>query len=230
MSSSYLQNLYPSITLEQLEKLNKYYELLATWSKVMNLTTIIDQEEVYIKHFYDSMLLLNTTDFANHTLCDIGSGAGFPGLVIAIMEPSCEITLLEPLQKRVRFLNVVIEELKLNNVKVFAQRAEDFVTSARQSFDIVTARAVAQLPILLELALPLLKVNGYMLAMKSQQASFELDSSLHALQELNAKVWKQFEFTLPNDFGQRVIIKMQKVDETPKKYPRAYAQIKKKPL
>lgn len=230
MPSSYLKEIYPSITEEQLLKLEEYFGLLSEWSKVMNLTAIFEKEEVYIKHFYDSILLFKTTDFRNQTVCDIGSGAGFPGMVIALMEPTATVTLLEPIQKKARFLQAVKEKLGLENVRIIAERAEDFAKTYRSGFSIVSSRAVAHLAILLELSMPLLKDKGLLLAMKGAQGKTELTEAKNALLETNAKAIETNDFTLPKDYGKRTIIKIKKMGPTPAKYPRSFAQIKKKPL
>lgn len=230
MPSTYLKEICPDITFDQLHKFEEYYRLLIEWSKVMNLTAITEQEEVYIKHFYDSFLLFKTTAFRNQTVCDIGSGAGFPGMVIALMEPNASVTLLEPIQKKASFLNVVKETLGLENVRIFSVRAEDFAKTMRNSFSIVTSRAVAHLAILLELALPLLKEKGILLAMKGAQGKNELLESKNALIQTNAKAVETIALSLPKDFGKRTIIKIKKMGPTPLKYPRSFSQIKKKPL
>ena len=142
----------------QLKQLNKYYELLIEWNKVMNLTGITEKKDVYLKHFYDSLTIckvINLNDYS--TLCDIGTGAGFPGMVLKIVFPNLKITLVDSLNKRISFLNEVIKELELDNIIAVHSRIEEF----KGNFDIVTARAVSRLNILLEYAIPLVKKDGY---------------------------------------------------------------------
>ena len=218
-------------TEEQLDNLKKYYDILFVESNKYNLTNIKELEEVYIKLFYDSLLLSKTVDLTKTlTLADIGSGAGFPGLVIKIMFPSVHITLIEPTLKRCNFLNLVINELGLKDIEVVNARAEEYIKDKRESFDIVTARAVAPLNILLELAIPFLKVEGTFLAMKGSNATDELKEASKANNILNAKVEKEYIFNLPNDLGKRTIIKFKKMGSTKDIYPRLYSKIKKQPL
>lgn len=229
-----LNNLIKEIvnpTTLQLEQLKKYYDILVVESKKYNLTTITEIEEVYIKHFYDSLLLSKTIDLtSNLTLADIGSGAGFPGLVIKIMFPNLKVTLIEPTTKRCNFLNLVINELGLKDINVINDRAENYISKMREAFDIVTARAVAPLNILLELSVPFLKVNGYFVAMKGSNAKEELEASTHAYKVLNLKQEKEDIYTLPKDLGTRIIIKFKKLGITKDIYPRMYSKIKKQPL
>ena len=186
----YLKELMPETTTKQLEELDVFYDALIEKNKVMNLTAITDYNEVYLKHFYDSLLLTKCLDINNKTLCDVGSGAGFPGLPVAIFT-ECQVTIIDALQKRIidalqkriNFLNEVITKLGLKNVKALHERAEEFVNKARSSFDIVTARAVARLNILAELCLPLVKVGGFFVAMKGSNAE-ELEEASKALKIL----------------------------------------------
>lgn len=215
----------------QLENLKKYYEILVVESNKYNLTTIKDLEEVYIKHFYDSLLLSKTIDLTqNLKLADIGSGAGFPGLVIKIMFPNLKVTLIEPTLKRCNFLNLVIKELNLTDIEVINARAEEYIKETKETFDIVTARAVAPLNILLELSVPFLKINGYFIAMKGSNAKEELIEAQNAYKVLNTTVEQEYEFNLPKDLGKRIIIKFKKLGKTKDIYPRMYSKIKKQPL
>lgn len=229
-----LNNLIKGIvnpTSLQLEQLKKYYDILVEESKKYNLTTITEIEEVYIKHFYDSLLLSKTIDLTQDLmLADIGSGAGFPGLVIKIMFPNLKVTLIEPTTKRCNFLNYVIKELDLKEINVVNDRAENYIKERRETFDIVTARAVAPLNILLELSIPFLKVNGYFIAMKGSNAKEELEIATHAYKVLNTKIEQEDIYTLPKNLGTRIIIKFKKLKETKDIYPRMYSKIKKQPL
>lgn len=213
-----------------LEQLEKYYNILKEESKKYNLTTITEAKDVYIKHFYDSLLLSKVIDLDTQTLLDIGSGAGFPGLVIKIFFPSLKVTLVEPTLKRCNFLNLVIKELGLKDIYVINERAENYIINNREHFDIVTARAVAPLNILLELAIPFVKVNGTFIALKGSNVSSELASASNACKVLNTIVEDKNTFLLPKELGTRIIIKFKKLNKTKDIYPRIYSKIKKQPL
>lgn len=227
---SELKKINIEITDTQLKQLNKYYELLVEYNKVMNLTGITEEEQVYLKHFYDSLTLTKVIDpKKEETLCDVGTGAGFPGLVIKILFPNLKVTLVDSLNKRIEFLKTVIKELELNNIEAIHARAEEYAQTNREKYDIVTSRAVAPLNILLEYNIPLLKEKKYFIAYKGN-ISQEIIDSEHALKELNAKVEKIEEFLLPIEESNRTIILIKKEKKTNKKYPRKNAEIKKKPL
>lgn len=204
-----------------------YLERLIDVNKVMNLTAITDPQEVYEKHFLDSCLIANTLKQGD-TLADVGSGAGFPGLPLAIIRDDIQVTLIEPTAKRCQFLSDVIAQIGLNNVTVINDRAEN-LTSLRESFDLVTARAVAPLSILLELCTPLAKVNGLMIAMKGQKALEELDDAKYAITKLHLTLISADTIELPSA-GLRHNLVFRKDKKTESQYPRAYNQIKKKPL
>lgn len=227
---SELKKINIEITDIQLEQLNKYYELLVEYNKVMNLTGIIELEQVYLKHFYDSLTLTKVIDpTKEESLCDVGTGAGFPGLVIKILFPNLKVTLVDSLNKRIEFLKTVIKELNLKDIEAIHARVEEFAQLNREKYDIVTSRAVAPLNILLEYNIPLLKENKHFIAYKGI-ISQEIINSEHALKELNAKVEKIEEFLLPIEQSNRTIISIKKEKKTNKKYPRKNADIKKKPL
>jgi len=211
----------------QLEQLNKYYELLIEWNNFMNLTGIVKKEEVYLKHFYDSLTIIKIIDLNNFdTLCDIGSGAGFPGIVLKIFYPHLKITLVDSLNKRINFLNNIIKELSLNNIEAKHSRIEEF--NKKNSFDIVTARAVSALNILIEYSIPLLKKDGYAVFLKANITE-EINNSKNALKQLECKIEDTIEFKLPKENSLRTIIKIKKI-KINNKYPRKYNEIKKKPL
>lgn len=217
-----LSKLNINITSLQLQQLERYYELLIEYNKVMNLTGITDKEDVYLKHFYDSLTITKVIDLNKYnTLCDVGTGAGFPGLVIKILYPHLKITLLDSLNKRLNFLNVVIKELNLKDIETVHTRVEDY----KKQFDIVVARAVAPLNILLEYCIPITKVNGYFIAMKGKNEEAD-----NALLKLNSEIIETNLFLLPIEQSNRTIIKIKKIKETDKKYPRIYSEIKKNPL
>ncbi len=217
------------VTDEKLDKLNKYYELLVSFNEKINLTAITLKEEVYLKHFYDSLTLAKIIDFNKYnTFCDIGTGAGFPGIVIKIFFPHLKVTLIDALNKRIDFLNVVISELQLKEIETIHSRIEDYGKNNRELYDIVTARAVTNLINLLEFAIPIVKVNKYFIAMKG--SNNELDTISNASKLLNIKLEDKIEFSLPYEESKRNLIKFVKLDKTNNKYPRKFSEIKKKPL
>ena len=217
-------------TQKQLEQLNRYYELIVEYNKVMNLTGITEKEQVYLKHFYDSLTIAKVIDLnKEESLCDIGTGAGFPGIVLKILFPNLKITLIDSLNKRIEFLKIVIKELNLNNIEAIHTRAEEYAIKNIEKFDVVTSRAVAPLNILLELSIPLLKINKYFISYKGN-ISREIIESENALKQLDSKIDKIEEFELPKENSNRTIIKIKKLNKTNKKYPRKFSEIKKKPL
>ena len=223
---NYLKELNIEITPEKLEQLNKYYNLLIEWNEKINLTSITKKEDVYLKHFYDSLTLNKSIDLNSvSTLCDIGTGAGCPGLVLKIMFPHLKITLLDSLNKRTEFLKLVITELNLTDIEVINSRAEEYKN--REFFDIVTARAVAPLNILLELATPISK--KYVILMKAN-CEEELKNTKNLYKELSLELESKEEFLLPFENSKRTIIRYLKTSKTNSKYPRRYDQIKKRPL
>ena len=214
------------LTKKQEQQLEKYYEMLIETNKVTNLTRITDKEDVYLKHFYDSLTIAKTVDLNQElTLIDIGTGAGFPGLVLKIVFPKLKITLLDSLNKRIDFLNKVIQELDLKEIKAVHSRIEEY----DEKFDIVTSRAVAKTNILLELSCNLAKINGYYIFLKSDIEQ-ELTESENAIKELNVKLIQKEEFYLPIENSKRTIIKFIKEGKSNKKYPRNFTKIKKNPL
>ena len=222
-----LEKLNIKLTQKQEKQLEKYYEMLVETNKHTNLTRIINKEDVYLKHFYDSLTITKVIDLTKkETLIDIGTGAGFPGLVLKIVFPNLKVTLLDSLNKRIEFLNNVIKELELTNIKTIHSRIEDF---KEESFDIVTSRAVAKTNILLELANSLVKEKGYFIFLKGSVEE-ELKESKNAIKELNLKLIQKEEFFLPIENSTRTILKIQKIGKTNSKYPRNFTQIKKNPL
>ena len=225
-----LLNLNLNIDDVMLDKFEIFYNELIRVNEYMNLTAITEHDEVYIKHFFDSLTVLGCIDDNEDVkLLDVGSGAGFPAIPLAIVS-NIDITIIDALNKRINFLNETIAKLKLNNVKALHKRAEDYVKEKAGFYDYTIARAVARLNILLELCLPLTKVGGYFIAMKSNAYNEELDEAKNALNILGGRVEKNIELDLPLDMGKRTIILIKKIKETPKKYPRLFAKIKEKPL
>ena len=208
----------------------RYADLLVEKNKVMNLTAITEPADIAALHFLDSAALLTLADFRNKTVADVGTGAGFPGLPLRIVEPSIRLTLLDAQNKRIEFLTEVCEDLGLHDAECVHQRAEEFAADRRESFDLVTSRAVAALPLLCELCLPLVKVGGYFVAMKSVDAGAELDAAAHAIEVLGGAVERVADYDIPGTEVRHRSILIKKVRETGKKYPRPFAKIKKAPL
>lgn len=217
-----------AVSDEQLAKLEAYKDLLLEWNKVMNLTAITEEDQIWEKHFYDSVTPFLKEEF--ETLCDVGSGAGFPGIPVQILWPEKKITLVEPLQKRCRFLNEVKDRLHLDNLTVVNARAEDYAADHRESFDAASARAVARLALLLELTAPLVRKDGRLIALKGRSALEELEAAQKAIRELGLKLDRVEEFVLDTDQAERINLYFDKVKKTPARYPRPYAQMKKNPL
>lgn len=219
-----LDSLNISLTDKQLEQFDKYFNLLIEYNKVMNLTGITDKDEVYLKHFYDSLTLVKAYDFNKElSICDVGSGAGFPSIPLKIAFPNIKVVIVDALNKRLEFLKVVINELGLDNVTLIHSRAEEL--DKREYYDIVTSRALADVNIGLELCMPLVKVNGFYLPMV---VSYDLGPNTIKL--LGGVLEEVIEFKLPIENSERKILKIKKIEKTNKKYPRAFSQIKKKPL
>ncbi len=209
-----------SLTEEQLQKLEQFYQILIKTNQTMNLTRITKKEEVYLKHFYDSLTLIKVIDLnQKKTLCDVGTGAGFPGIVLKIVFPDLKITLIDALQKRVNYLNGVIKELELKDIEAIHVRSEDHARTNREKYDIVTARAVANLKKLSELTIPMVKLGGIFVAMKAN-AKEEIKESQEQIQKLGAKIEEINEFILPIEESARTLIKIRKIRNTDKKYPR----------
>ena len=213
----------------KLNQLEKYYEMLIEYNKLMNLTGITQKEEVYLKHFYDSLTISKIIDLNNEeTLCDVGTGAGFPGIVLKIFYPNLKIVLVDSLNKRINFLNEVIKELGLKDIKTIHARMEEYSRNNIEKFDVVTARAVAQMNFLLEVAVPMLKVGKYFIAMKGNiENELDYSNSLIKLSSIQNNIIK---FKLPREESHRTLIKVIKNKTTSKIFPRKYIEIKRNPL
>ena len=211
---------------KQIEQFSLYKDLLIEWNEKFNLTTIIKEEDIYLKHFYDSILLSKYYDLNNKSICDIGTGAGFPGMVISILYPNSKITLIESSQKKVTFLNEVKKQLELNNVEIINTRAEDYGKNNREIYDIVTCRAVSALKVILELSISLLKINGIFIPMKSS-VDEELNEAKNKISLLGYEQIKKYDYVLPIENAKRTIIVFKKNKKTDLKYPRNYNIIKK---
>ncbi|WP_404406518.1 16S rRNA (guanine(527)-N(7))-methyltransferase RsmG [Jeotgalibacillus malaysiensis] len=218
---------------DQLEQFRKYHEILVEWNEKMNLTAITEREEVYLKHFYDSITAAFYFDFTKPmSICDVGAGAGFPSIPLKICFPHLNVSIVDSLNKRITFLNHLADELKLENVHFYHDRAETFGQKAehREQYDLVTARAVARLSVLSELCLPLAKTGGHFVAMKGAGAAEELDDSQKAIKLLGGQQTVVQAFTLPEEESERSVIVVEKVKSTPKKYPRKPGTPNKSPL
>jgi len=225
-----LEKININLNEDQINQFKKYLVLLKEEAEKVNLTAIKDDPGIIEKHFYDSLLLAKNLLLSNQVLLDLGSGAGFPGIPLKIAFPSLKITLLEPTIKKARFLAKVINELNLHDIVVMAERAETFADREREQYDIVVARAVSQLNILLELALPLVHVDGYFVAYKGARAGEEIQEGQNAMHILGGKIHEIILEKLPTESDRRAILIIKKVASTPSEYPRQYGAIKKRPL
>jgi len=219
------------LTEKQLEQFEGFYQILVEKNKVMNLTGITEREDVYLKHFYDSLTLVPYLKGKKvKRLCDVGGGAGFPSVPIKIVCPDINVEVVDSLDKRIKFLNEVASELNLDGFKATHARAEEYAKNKRNFFDIVTARAVARLNILSELCLPLTKKGGHFISLKAASGAEEVNEAKKGIQILGGKINGVDEFLLPIEESKRTIVDVKKVKETPNKYPRNFGRIKKKPL
>lgn len=228
-----LKELGVSLTDKQIEQFLIYYELLTEWNSFMNLTAITEYEDVLKKHFVDSVSLIQAVDVRKELiLIDVGTGAGFPGLALKIAYPELKVTLLDSLQKRIQFLDAVIEKLGLEGIETIHGRAEDFAKpqKLRESFDLCVSRAVANLSTLSEYCLPFVKVGGYFIPYKSEKIAQENEEAEKALELLGGKFERQVEFMLPSSDIYRNLFVIKKVKETPKKFPRKAGLPAKEPI
>lgn len=228
-----LKELEVSLTDKQIEQFLIYYELLTEWNSFMNLTAITEYEDVLKKHFVDSVSLIQAVDVRKEfTLIDVGTGAGFPGLALKIAYPELKVTLLDSLQKRIQFLDAVIEKLGLEGIETIHGRAEDFAKpqKLRENFDLCVSRAVANLSTLSEYCLPFVKVGGYFIPYKSEKIAQEKEEAEKALELLGGKFERQVEFMLPSSDIYRNLFVIKKVKETPKKFPRKAGLPAKEPI
>ncbi|WP_067930419.1 16S rRNA (guanine(527)-N(7))-methyltransferase RsmG [Alicyclobacillus kakegawensis] len=215
----------------------RYFELLAEWNERMNLTAVTEEAEVYVKHFWDSLAVLGVPEFSEAlmgagNIADVGTGAGFPGLPLAICRPQARVVLMDALQKRTKFLQVVVDELGLSNVEVVHGRVEDLARARawRQRFDVVVSRAVARLNVLLELTVPLARRGGLVVAYKGPQVDEELADGRRAAGKLAAKVERVVRAELPEGAGERALVLVRVLGQVAPSYPRKAGTPQRRPL
>ena len=218
-------------SVEQLEQFFAYMELLIEWNEKMNLTAITEPEEIILKHFIDSITILKEIE-DNSKLVDVGTGAGFPGIPLSIMNQTLKITLMDSLNKRLIFLQEVVNQLNLKNIQIVHARAEEFGQNKkyRESFDVATSRAVANLSTLSEYLIPLVKVDGKVISMKASEAQEEINEAKKAIEILGGQIEKTDEFNLPQSDIGRTVITIKKEKQTPNKYPRKPGTPSKEPI
>lgn len=212
------------------DMLERFANLMLEKNEVMNLTRITEPAAVAQLHLLDSAMLLKFADFRGKRVVDVGTGAGFPGMPLRILEPDFDLTLLDSLGKRVEWLKETCDALGLARVSCVHARAEEFAASERERFDLVTSRAVANLQMLSELCLPLVKVGGQFLAMKSVESDDEIRSAENAIRKLGGKIVRTEDYIIPTSDVKHRLVMIEKIAPTPKGYPRAFAKIKKAPL
>ena len=228
-----IKELGVELSEHQIKQFLKYYELLVEWNEFMNLTAITEYDEVMKKHFVDSLSLIKTYDIKKSIrLIDVGTGAGFPGLALKIAYPNFKVTLLDSLNKRIKFLDEVIMQLGLTDIETVHGRAEDFAKpdKLREKFDVVVSRAVANLTSLSEYCLPYVKVGGEFISYKSEKMNEEMENAKKAISVLGGKFDRSTEFNLPESDIYRNLVVIKKVKETPKKYPRKAGLPTKEPI
>ena len=237
---NYMYNIFSKngiqLNKKQCEQFVLYYELLVDWNSRINLTSIIEFEDVVLKHFIDSSVLLTLTDVSRETikgkLIDIGTGAGFPGIPLKIIDPSLKVTLLDALNKRITFLRCVCDSLKINDVKLVHMRAEDAASNPmyREKYDVCVSRAVANMATLTEYCLPFIHKSGYFLAYKSGEIDEEVNEAKKCIKVMGGEIKKIEKFILPDSDITRSMVMIRKVENTPKKYPRKAGTPGKHPI
>ena len=218
------------VTPLMLERLVKYYNLLIEYNQIIKLTRIIEKQDVYLKHFYDSLTLTKVIDLNTcKNLLDFGTGAGFPGMVLKIFFPELKVTLLDSNNKKIKFLTELQEKICVDNLELINTRVENIRKERLNSYDVITARAVANMPVLTELAMPLIKNGGYFIALKGGNKE-EIAKSIPAITKSHGEVKEIKTFSLPNEGGARNIVKIKKINDTLPSELRPYEKIIKKPL
>lgn len=219
-----------SVSDAQIAQLEDFTARMLETNKVMNLTRITDPKEIAEKHLLDCASLLQAADFSKKSVVDVGCGAGFPGMPLHILCPSCELTLLDSLGKRIRFLQGCIDEMNLSNIEAVHARAEEFAAKHREQYDFAVSRAVAQLNVLAELSLPLVKQGGAFIAMKSKDTDEELERAKKAIRLLGGEIEKIIDYTIPHTEITHRLVVIRKKNHTPKQYPRPFRKISASPL
>ncbi|MFC2948760.1 16S rRNA (guanine(527)-N(7))-methyltransferase RsmG [Virgibacillus sediminis] len=217
----------------QQKQFSIYFRVLIEWNEKINLTGLTEREDVYLKHFYDSITAAFHYDFNRElSICDVGAGAGFPSIPLKICFPELKVTIVDSLKKRIGFLNQLASDLDLKDVAFYHDRAENFGKNGafRESFDVVTARAVARMSVLSELCLPLVRKNGVFIAMKGARADEELNAARSAIEILGGELNETYTFSLPEEESERSIVLIDKQRKTPKKYPRKAGTPNKDPI
>ena len=217
-------------TLEHQKMFDVYYQYLIEYNKITNLTRIVDETEVYYKHFYDSLTLASTIDMNQiQTLCDMGAGAGFPSIPLKIMYPHLEITIVDSLNKRIVFLENLVAKLELSKIQMIHDRVELYALKNQNKFDLVTARALGHMSLITEMGIPMIKKNGYFIGLKAQNYEEELNESRIGIKILGGEIMDIKAFDLPLDLGHRVHIIIKKTKQV-NGYPRSFVMMTKKPL
>lgn len=219
-----------SVSDAQIAQLEDFTARMLETNKVMNLTRITDPKEIAEKHLLDCASLLQAADFSKKSVVDVGCGAGFPGMPLHILCPSCELTLLDSLGKRIRFLQGCIDAMNLSDIEAVHARAEEFATKHREQYDFAVSRAVAQLNVLAELSLPLVKQGGAFIAMKSKDTDEELERAKKAIRLLGGEIEKIIDYTIPHTEITHRLVVIRKKNHTPKQYPRPFRKISASPL
>lgn len=219
-----------SVSDAQIAQLEDFTARMLDTNKVMNLTRITDPKEIAEKHLLDCASLLQAADFSKKSVVDVGCGAGFPGVPLHILCPSCELTLLDSLGKRIRFLQGCIDAMNLSNIEAVHARAEEFAAKHREQYDFAVSRAVAQLNVLAELSLPLVKQGGAFIAMKSKDTDEELERAKKAIRLLGGEIEKIIDYTIPHTEITHRLVVIRKKNHTPKQYPRPFRKISASPL
>lgn len=218
------------LTEQDMLKFDKYYNLLKEYNKISNLTRIIDEKDVYLKHYLDSIYLLKSKEIKeSESICDFGTGAGFPGIVLAIIFPNKKIDLIESNTKKCNFLKIIKNELYLKNITIYNLRIEELRRKKSESYDVVTCRAVSHLRIITELSIPLLKINGYFIPLKSHVKE-EIEETNYTIKKMNSILEKIIEYNLPIENAKRTIIIIKKLKKTEEFLIRPYEKIKKEQL
>ena len=224
-----LKKLNIEVTEDKLIKLDEYYQLLVSENKLYNLTAITEENQVYLKHFYDSLTISKTINITTQSIIDLGTGAGFPGMVLKIFYPEIKLTLLDSTQKKCNFLKKVTEELNLSDVTIINERAENYSKNNREIYDVVVSRAVAPLKQLLEYGVPLLKINGLFISMKGNIEN-DISNIDNYINKLKLSPIDITTFKLPIEESNRNLVKFIKLERTPDIYPRKYTDIKKEKI